>query len=370
MSTRFEHDMHLETESLADLKDQAAELERKLSDVRESLERQMTFPDDDQRIPAGRYRETSRGGPDDGYQYLDEDRIPDFYPQRPGPPHSHPAGQRRSAEARPQKEARTQNQARTQTLVDHGRSTSYSPGLSFGRKAAIGTAVVAVLAIVVGIVLTRGGPGWPASVATVQAEITKACQNPDVKSEPNQVNFACASSTSQILWVFALLMSNDNPGYADVKTGRLGLEPITPGQGGEIAWSLNLHTPYNPYNAIDSLAVAARAINNIIGGATVTGSNGNAIVQSGLESNSANCLRYTGSSRLTTHAGFPALCAKPITTSAGQGALVSDVYQKWVVGAAPQAAQDAATLFENANNPGNPGVQAILKHLPDPKLLG
>jgi hypothetical protein len=358
MSTRFEHDMHLETESLADLKDQAAELERKLSDVRESLERQMTFTDDDQRSPAGRYRQASRGGPDDGYEYLDPDRIPDFYPHRPGPPHSHPAGQRRPAEAR------------TQKLVDHGRSTSYSPGLSFGRKAAVGTAVIAVLAIVIGIVLTRGGPGWPASVATVRTEITKACQNPDVKSEPNQVNFACASSTSQILWVFALLMSNDNPGYADVKTGRIGLEPITPGQGGEIAWSLNLHSPYNPYHPIDSLAVAARAINNIIGGATVTGSNGNAIVQPGLESHSANCLRYTGSSKLTTHAGFPALCAKPITTPAGQAALVSDVYQKWVVGAAPQTAQDAATLFENADNPGDPGVQAILKHLPDPKLLG
>ena len=358
MSTRFDHDMHLETESLADLKDQAAELERKLSGVRESLERQLAFPDVDQRLPDDPYREPNRGGPDDGYEYLDEDRIPDFYPQRQRPPHTHPASQKRFAETR------------TQKLVDHGRSTSYSPGLSFGRKAAVGTAVIAVLAIVAGIVLTRGGPGWPASVTTVQSEITKACQNPDVKSEPNQVNFACTSSTSQVLWVFSLLMSNDNPAYADVKTGRLGLEPITPGQGGEIAWSLNLHSPYSPYNAIDSLAVAARAINNIIGGATVTGTNGNAIVQSGLESDSANCLRYTGSAQLRTHAGFPTLCAKPITTPAGQAALVSDVYQKWVVGAAPQAAQDAATLFENANNPANPEVQAILKHLPDRKLLG
>jgi hypothetical protein len=358
MSTRFDHDMHLGTESLADLKDQAAELERKLSDVRESLDRQLAFPDDDQRFPDGPYRETIRGGPDDGYQYLDGDRIPDFHPAQQRPPHAHPADRAGSAESR------------TQKLVDHGRSTSYSPGLSFGRKAAVGTAVIAVLAVVVAIVLTRGGPGWPASVTTVQTEITKSCQNPDVKSEPNQVNFACASSTNQILWVLSLLMSNDNPAYADVKSGRLGLEPITPGQGGEIAWSLNLHSPYNPYSATDSLAVAARAINNIIGGATVTGSNGNAIVQAGLESKSANCLRYTGSARVTSHAGYPALCAKPITTTAGQAALVSDVYQKWVVGAAPQAAQDAATLFENAKNPGNPEVQAILKHLPDPKLLG
>jgi hypothetical protein len=43
---------------------------------------------------------------------------------------------------------------------------------------------------------------------------------------------------------------------------------------------------------------------------------------------------------------------------------VADVYQKWIVGADPKAAQNAAVLFENANNPGNPQVQAILKHLP------
>jgi hypothetical protein len=357
MTTRFEHDMHLETETLANLKDQAAELERKLSDVRESLDRQMAFPDDGQPFPDEPYRETQRG-PGGGYRYPGEDRVPDFYPQRQRPPHAHSGGQTHSTGGR------------TQKLVDHGRSTSYSPGHSFGKKAAVGAAVVAVLVIVVAVVLAQGGPSWPASVTTVQSEIAKACQNPDVKSEPNQVNFACDSSTSQILWVFSLMMSNDNPAYADVKSGRLGLEPITPGQGGDIAWSLNLHSPYDPYNATDSLAVAARAINNIIGGATVTGTNGNAIVQAGLESDPANCLRYTGSARIGSPAGFPAMCAKPITTTAGQAALVSDVYQKWVVGAAPQAAQDAAVLFENANNPGDSQVQAILKHLPDPKLLG
>ena len=50
---------------------------------------------------------------------------------------------------------------------------------------------------------------------------------------------------------------------------------------------------------------------------------------------------------------------------AGQAALVADVYQKWVVGRHAQAAQDAAVLFQNANNPGDPQVQAILKHLPN-----
>ena len=52
-----------------------------------------------------------------------------------------------------------------------------------------------------------------------------------------------------------------------------------------------------------------------------------------------------------------------MTSPAGQAALVADVYQKWVVGAAPEAAQDAAVLFENAQNPGDPRVQSIIKQL-------
>jgi hypothetical protein len=55
-------------------------------------------------------------------------------------------------------------------------------------------------------------------------------------------------------------------------------------------------------------------------------------------------------------------------TPDGQAALVRDVYRKWIVGAPAQQAQDAAVLFQNANDPGNPRVQAILKKLPNPKL--
>ena len=65
--------------------------------------------------------------------------------------------------------------------------------------------------VISALIVFRPGPSWPASVATVQSEVTTACQNPDVKSEPGQVNFACAKGTGQILWVFALLTSNDNP---------------------------------------------------------------------------------------------------------------------------------------------------------------
>ena len=225
-----------------------------------------------------------------------------------------------------------------------------------------------VLIIVLVAIVLGGGPSWPASVPVMQAQITTACQNPDVMSEPGQVNFACAKNTQQILWVFALLASSGDPNFSDKTTGRVGLVPIAPAQGAEVAWSLNLHHPYDPTNPIDSLEVAARAINNIIGGASVIGTNGTPSVQPGLEGYPANCVRYTGSAAITSRQGFPSVCSSPITTPDQQAALVADIYKKWAVGAAPQAAQDAAVLFANAGNPGNPQVQEILKHLSQTNL--
>jgi hypothetical protein len=252
---------------------------------------------------------------------------------------------------------------RTQGLVSQGRRSASSPWLSRKRLIAMGAAAGVLLILILVLALSGNGASWPASVATVQSEITKACQNGDVASEPGQVNFACAKSTRQVLWVFSLLTSYDNPHFNDLKTGRVGLEPITPSEGGEVAWSLNLHHPYYPENSIDSLEVAARAINNIVGGATLTSSGGRSEVQPGLESSPANCLRYTGSARLRSRSGFPSMCARPVSSAAGQAALVADVYQKWMVGAGPRAAQNAALLFENYTNPGNPQVQAVLRQL-------
>jgi hypothetical protein len=224
---------------------------------------------------------------------------------------------------------------------------------------------VAALAVGVGlaVALQGPGPGWPSSVAGVRQEIEQACQNPDVASDPGQVNFACGKDSSQVLWVFALLTSGDNPNYTDPATGRKGLEPITPAQGGEVAYALNLHHPYNPASPLDSLAVAARAINDIIGGATVTSQSGSQEIQPGLESSAANCQQYTGSSALITRQGFPALCADPVTSPQGEAALITDVYREWMVGASAQDASDAALLFTNASNPGNPRVQAALRGL-------
>jgi hypothetical protein len=258
---------------------------------------------------------------------------------------------------------------RTELLVNQGRGSAYHPSRFRQRKYLIGAgaALLVVIIVVVTIVLSSGA-SWPASVATVKSEITTACDNPDVTSEPGQVNFACAKQTQQILWVFSLLSSADNPQFSDTRTGRQGLEPITAAQGAEVAWSLNLHHPYDPQNPIDSLQVAARAIDNIIGGASAIGANGAPTVQAGLEGYPANCLRYTGSAELTTRAGFPSVCAKPISTSQQEGALVADVYKKWAVGATAQQAGAAEVLFENAGHPGNPQVQAILKDLSKTRL--
>jgi hypothetical protein len=266
--------------------------------------------------------------------------------------------------SQPRVPGRTRSEAeRTRALIDHGRRSMRRARFGRTHKVTIGLAVLAVVVAVLVMVVFRAGPSWPASVAVVQNEISTACQNPNVVSEPNQVNFACGKSTSQILWVFSLMTSGDNPNFSDTKTGRQGLEPISATQGGEVAWSLNLHHPYNPHNPIDSLEVAARAINNIIGGASLTASSGKPTVQSGLESIPANCALYTGSAAVITRVGYPDICATPVTTASGQAALVADVYKEWFVGSSPAFAQDASVLYENATDPGNPQVQAILKTL-------
>jgi hypothetical protein len=355
----FQYSIRPKSRRLADLKNKTAELERKLSDARVSLERELAQAARGRKSAAGLFQETRRCVLEDMGRRHDADSTSARYTPRSawGNGGANSGGHAYSPEGR------------TEVLVNHGRRSAHHPRLSRGRKAAIGTAVIVAVVAILVMTLSGGGTSWPASVATVQSEAAKACQNPDVKSEPGQVNFACATTTRQILWVFALMTSADNPNFADAKTGRMGLEPIMPTQGGEMAWSLNLHHPYHPANPVDSIEVAARSINNIIGGATLTGANGNPIVQPGLESDPANCIRYTGSAAVTSRAGFPSLCARPVTSPLGEAALVADVYRKWMVGAAPNAAEDAAVLFENATNPGDPRVQAILQHLADSKPL-
>ncbi len=355
MRTHSEYMTRLESQRIADLKKKTADLERKLSDARVTLERELASSGFSEESTPGPAWEALRWSVEDVDREREAFAASAFYTgaetasaNGSGAPGSygHPGD------------------ARTDVIVNHGRHNSYRRGLTRRRVIAALAAAMAVVVTILVIMLETGGASWPASVATVQEQIARACQNPDVASEPGQVNFACAKDTRQILWVFALLTSGNEPSFSDGKTGRLGLEPITPAQGGVVAWSLNLHRPYNPFNPVDSIEVAARAINNIIGGATLTGANGRPVVQSGLESSSANCLRYTGSAALRSRAGFPSLCAKPVATLAGQAELVADIYQKWIVGAAPKSAQDAAVLFANSTNPSDPRVQSVLRSLP------
>jgi hypothetical protein len=350
------------SQQLAELKRKAAEFERQLWDAHETLENQMTQSSVTPEDGTGARQEAFRWIPDNS----EPGDIGDALPAGPVPVRS-PAGRWQGGTE--QAEPVYTPEDRTAGLVNHGRHGATRRHRFRGIvPAAIVAGIIAALASVLVLDGSRPKPTWPASVAKVEREIAVACQNPDVASEPSQVNFACAKGTRQILWVFSLLTSRNNPDYASIKTGRQGLEPITPAQGGEVAWSLNLHHPYDPANPIDSLAVAARAINNIIGGATLTAANGKPVVQSGLESISANCARYTGSGAVTRRHGFPSRCAKPVTSAAGLSYLVADVFQKWVVGAPPSAAQNAAVLFQNAKNPGDPRVRAILRSLQSSKL--
>jgi hypothetical protein len=351
---RSDFDSRPDSQQLADLKNQTEQLERKLADARLLLERELAQSAWN-RLPApGR-------SPENGLWALDEMTAePDGSEMWDSCAEPEPAAGYGDAD---EADWAASREDRTEALVSRGRRSARCRRIPRGYKVGIAAAVGVVLVTVAAGIFFNGRAAWPASVATVQAEADRACRNPDVVSEPGQVNFACAQASRQVLWVFALLTSGNDPNFVDPKTGRRGLEPIAPAQGGEVAWSLNLHHPYEPAYPVDSLQVAARAINNIIGGATVTGADGNAVVQPGLESIPANCLRYTGSAAVTTHKGFPGLCTTPVTSAAGQAALVADVYQKWVVGAPPRAAQDAAVLFANADSPGDPQVRAILVQL-------
>jgi hypothetical protein len=383
MKHDFEYTSYTDNERLVMLENRAAELERLLKQVTPDGDtpdyhvrehRPMEFPAFDPPGVTELYADSGRGR-------LDMERYPDAaadeYPREaeddPDAEMGYagaPVGGFRTGRAfgtgRAGQRAGERSGQRTEVLINRGRRrVKRGPSRWLAHWRGIGTVIVAVVAgiILLALVLSGGSPGWPASVATVQKQIAIACQNPNVVSEPSQVNFACAKDTRQILWVFSLMTSDNNPHFTDGSNDRTGLEPIQPSQGGNIAWSLNLHHPYNPSSPIDSLQVAARAINNIIGGATVTGSNGKPVVQQGLESSAANCAKYTGSAALVTRQGFPSVCALPVSTPDGQEALVSDVFRQWMVGAPAQFATEAGVLFANADNPGDPRVQSILTTL-------
>src|SRR5260370_10404921 len=113
MRTRFDHDTHLRSKLLAELKEQTAQLERQLSDTRASLEREFTGP---------------AGDGDTGGEWV----LP-------------PEG-------------------RTKILVNQGRRSARGPGLTRPHKVAGGAVIFVVLIIVLAVLLARGGPSCPATV--------------------------------------------------------------------------------------------------------------------------------------------------------------------------------------------------------------
>ena len=82
------------------------------------------------------------------------------------------------------------------------------------RKGVLIVAGIAAVITIASLFIFRSSPGWPPSVASVQSQIETACKNPNVASEPAQVNFACGKDTSQILWVFSLMTSGNNANSA------------------------------------------------------------------------------------------------------------------------------------------------------------
>ena len=275
MSTYFEDIIRLKSEHLADLKKTTAEIEREISNARDGLEREFS------RSRAGQAAEA--GFPGEACQCEDcqpqQARVPS--PRRPAyaaprldfdfaPGQAEPGETDRFdvgwyaadlARAEPDAAGADPDADRTTILINKGRSSAHRRKLAVSRKLVI-AAIAGVTLLVLLILLLTSGPGasWPTSVARVQGWMEQACRNPNVMSEPGQVNFACAKGTRQILWVFALITSENNPSFADTKTGRQGLEPITPGQGGQVAAALNLHHPYDPSNPLDSIQVDRKSV--------------------------------------------------------------------------------------------------------------
>jgi hypothetical protein len=355
MTDDFEYISYDDSDRIAVLENKAAELERRLLSV----------------IPQGGGSRWGNVATPDGDYQPDDNGYPQDLPQTEvfhEQPAAFPSDEPAEAGYPDGDTATPPADGRTEALLKHGRQRAKRKPvrrmLAHWRLLAVG-ATALLAGIIAGLVALGGSSAsWPSSVPTVQAEIKQACQNENVAAEPSGLNFACGPSTQQVLWVFSLLTSGNNPGFVDSSTKRKGLEPIQPAQGGDIAWSLNLHHPYNPASAVDSLQVAARAINNIIGGATLTSSSGGALVEPGLESKAANCQRYTGSAKLVTRQGYPAVCAAAVTSGAGQAALVSDVFQQWMGGTPSTTASEAGVLFEHSGDPGDAQVQAILNSLP------
>ena len=201
------------SQRLADLRQETAELERRLADARLSLEHERLAQAAVGRPWAGRNGDRRHRAFEDPGREHDPGRTAVLH----AAPYTAHGNGRAHASGTPHPA-----DERTEGLLSRGRRTASYFRFTRTRVAVLATAVAAVLATAGVTVLVNGGASWPASVATVEQQAGTACRNPDVRSEPGQVNFACAATTRQMLWVFALLTSGNNPSFIDPKSGRRG----------------------------------------------------------------------------------------------------------------------------------------------------
>src|SRR5512135_1013884 len=73
----------------------------------------------------------------------------------------------------------TAAEERTQAIIDRGRRSVSRVRKPRSRKVLYGVAAAVAVVMVASVLFLRSSPSWPPSVATVQGQITTACQNPN-----------------------------------------------------------------------------------------------------------------------------------------------------------------------------------------------
>src|SRR5712691_10619380 len=164
---RFENFIDDNDEWFSDIELRAIDLEKELSEWRESRAREL----------AAQRRESEREAAEPARGRTAAARMRPRPAARPAWPIPDD-GRRRARD-------------RTGALIDRGRRTARPRRSRRGRTIAVASAAGLVVLVIGAMIVFRHGPSWPPSVATVKSGIATACQNPNVVSEPSQVNFAC-----------------------------------------------------------------------------------------------------------------------------------------------------------------------------------
>ena len=218
MDDDFESFNDQDDEWLSEIETRAMDLENEFSDWRQSRTREMAQARARklaesrarQRAESVYRREAAPGATRAAFRQGSRDPSPEVDDEPVAPIQA--AAWTASEAGRPDPDDRpSAAEDRTRALIEQGRRSVARARVSRRRKITIATAAAVALITVLVLIVFRKGPSWPPSVATVQSEITTACQNPNVASEPGQVNFSCGQTTRQVLWVFALMTSNDEP---------------------------------------------------------------------------------------------------------------------------------------------------------------